>query len=56
MQQIDWAGLVYALILLISAVTVAITIWNNRQLDTVKKDQAAVKKALNGKMDKSDQA
>jgi hypothetical protein len=56
MTAIDWAGLVQALILLITAVTLAINLWNQGQIakHSAKIDMlaAGIQKQLNGKIDK----
>jgi hypothetical protein len=44
MQAIDWYGLVNAIILLITAVTLMITLWNQKQL----RDHGAKIDQLNG--------
>jgi Na+/proline symporter len=46
MEHIDWAGLVQALILLLGAVTVTITIYNNNHITVIKNDI----KQINGKL------
>jgi hypothetical protein len=46
MHQIDWSGLVTAVIGLLVAITAAITIWNNRQLAAVRAEQKEVAENL----------
>lgn len=46
MQQINWSGLVEAVIALLGAITLAITVYNNRQLSQVKQQQSIVSENL----------
>lgn len=46
MQPINWSGLVEAVIALLGAITLAITVYNNRQLSQVKQQQSIVSENL----------
>lgn len=55
-QQIDYAGLVQAIVLLITAITLAINLWNQRQIADLKKEtheiNGNIQRQLLGKKDK----
>jgi len=55
-DQIDWPGLIRALILLITAITLAINVWNQHQLaehsKKIDKINDVIQQQLEGKVDK----